>query len=167
MTQDQLQLLRAARPSGEDEPDPAVVEARAAAALDPEVLAILEEERKMDLAMQIALTRPEVPAGLALRLLTAMQAARGPVEPPATLLANVLTAVQLPPARPRPAPAVSRREWMRWGAAAAAAVVAAGGAWAWRPSRRFSMERLAKILAGISRDGVTGRLHNVDADPRT
>lgn len=68
MTQDQLQLLRAARPSGEDEPDPAVVEARAAAALDPEVLAILEEERKMDLAMQSALTRPEVPAGLGLRL---------------------------------------------------------------------------------------------------
>ncbi len=156
MTEEQLQLLRAARPSGQDEHDADVAAARAAAAQDGDVLAQLDAERRTDLAMQDALQSVAPPAGLESALLTAMRAARGAVEPPAALRESVITAVQLPRR-----PDLSRRRWIGWSAAAAAAV-AAGGAWWWRKAHAFTMQQLSEELAAITKKGVTLSLMSMD-----
>ena len=158
MNEDQLHLLRAARPSGQDEHDDAVAAARAAAAQDADVLALLEAERCTDLAMQAALQNVEPPAGLESALLTAMRAARSAVEPPPALRESVLTAVKLPTARRT---AVSRRRWLGWSAAAAASL-AAGSVWWWRRAHAFTMQRLSEELAAITRAGVTLSLMSMD-----
>lgn len=161
MNQDQHHLLRAARLSGRDEHDPAVLAARAAAALQPDLVAQLEQEHQRDLAMRAALHEAVPPAGLEAALLTAMRAARGHVDPPASLQQSVLTAMQQPPVSDQiSAPRFSRRHWMGCSAAAAAAL-AAGSVWWWR-SVAFSMHRLSRELATISAYGVQLSLMSMD-----
>ncbi len=76
MTENQLELLRATRLSGQDEHDAAVVAAREAAAQHPEVQAFLDQEAQIDEAMVEVIQRIEPPAGLAGSILAAMKAAR-------------------------------------------------------------------------------------------
>ena len=164
MTEEQLQLLRAARLSGRDENDPEVVAARAAAAADAEVLAWLEEERRTDLAMQQGLRDVDPPPELESALLTAMRAARGHAEPPADLRETVLHAVRLPVAPPTVVRGdFTRRKWLGWSLAAAASIVASG-AWWWRENHAFSMRRLSEQLAAITKKGVTLSLMSMDKD---
>lgn len=154
MNEEQLQLLRAARLSGQDEASAAVAAARAAAE-EPEIAALLEAERADDLALRAALQSVEPPAGLADSLFTAMRAARGLAEPPAALRESVLTAVR------RPAPAATRRAWLGWGLAAAASV-AAGGFWWWRKAHAFTVEHLSDAIAALTKNGVTLSLMSMD-----
>ncbi len=164
MTEEQLQLLRAARLSGQDENDPEVMAARAAAASEAKVLAYLEEERQTDLAMQQGLNDVDPPPDLEAALLTAMRAARGHAEPPANLREDMLHAVQLPAA---PGTVVqhdfSRRKWIGWSLAAAASI-AAGGFWWWRENHAFSLRRLSEQLAAITKKGVTLSLMSMEKD---
>ena len=155
MNEEQLQLLRAARLSGQDEARADVAAARAAAAEEPELAAMLEAERTDDRALRAALQSVEPPAGLADSLFTAMRAARGAAEPPAALRESVLSAVR------QPAPAVTRRAWLGWGLAAAASV-AAGGVWWWRKSHAFTVEHLSDAIAALTKNGVTLSLMSMD-----
>ena len=156
MNEEQLQLLRAARLSGQDEARADVAAARAAAAEEPELAALLEAERAADFSMREALQSVEPPAGLADSLFTAMRAARGLAEPPAALRESVLSAVR------RPAPAVAtRRAWLGWGLAAAASV-AAGGVWWWRKAHAFTVEHLSDAIAALTKNGVTLSLMSMD-----
>lgn len=157
MNEELLQLLRAARPSGQDEHEADVAAARAAAAQDADVQAQLAEERRTDLAMQAALQNVEPPPGLESALLTAMRAARGAAEPPPALRDSVLTAVQQPIART----ILTRRSWLGWSTAAAAAL-AAGGIWWWRRAHAFTMQRLSEELVAVTKAGVTLSLMSMD-----
>jgi hypothetical protein len=157
MNEELLQLLRAARPSGQDEHEAGVAAARAAAAQEADVLEQLAEEQRTDLAMQAALQNVEPPPDLESAMLTAMRAARGAVEPPPALRDSVLTAVQRPPARTN----LTRRTWLGWSTAAAAAL-AAGGVWWWRRTHAFTMQRLSEELAAITKAGVTLSLMSMD-----
>ena len=139
MTEEQLQLLRAARLSGQDEHDADVAAARAAAAEDPALLAQLEEERQLDEAMRQSLREEEPPAGLEAALLAAMRAARSPAAPEPT---NILR------------PEFTRRAWLGW-ASAAAATIAIGTGWWWREAHAFTMRTLTEALAAITKKGVT------------
>lgn len=162
MNQDQYQLLRAARPSGADEREPAVVAARAAAAAQPGMTEQLAKERAMDLAMGTALRKAEPPPGFEAAMLTAMRAARGGADPPVALEETVLTAVRIPPVPDKSnIVPLRRRAWLGWGAAAAAALAA--GAFQWWRTAAFSMHRLSRELATISAQGV--RLSLMSMDP--
>ncbi len=158
MTEEQLQLLRAARPSGQDEHDADVAAARAAAAHDPEALARLEEERQIDLAMQESLRATEPPAGLEASLLAAMRTARAAAASPAP--EPKFKIVELPASESHTA-RISRRGWLA-ASAAAAASVALGSIWWWREYRAFSMKRLSAALADITKKGVTLSLMSMD-----
>lgn len=162
MNQEQYHLLRAARPSGADEHDPAVVAARAAAAAHPGMAEQLAGERALDVAMGKALHRAEPPPGFEAALLTAMRAARGAAEPPAFLEKTVLGAMQIPMVSDQSnVVPFRRRAWLGWGAAAAAALAA--GAFQWWRTAAFSMHRLSRELATISEGGV--RLSLMSMDP--
>ncbi len=160
MNSDQYHLLRAARPSGEDEHEAAMVSAREAAAADPALLAQLEQERTMDLAMGAALQQASPPPGLEAALLTAMRAARHEALPPDSLQESVLAAVRgsAAPARANTR-SFSRRRWLGWGTAAAAVTIAS--TWWWR-SFAFTMHRLSQELAAISNKGVQLSLMSMD-----
>ncbi len=160
MNDEQLNLLRSTRPSGQDEHEADVVAARAAAALQTGLSARLDEERQTDLAMQQALRSVEPPAGFETAMLTAMRAARGLTEPPAALRETVLTAVQMPSPPVVAGPGLSRRRWLGLGAAAAAAALAGG--WWWRENHAFSLRRLSRTLAAITKEGVTLSLMSMD-----
>lgn len=157
MTEEQLQLLRAARPSGQDEHAADVAAARAAAANDPDTVARLEEERQTDLAMQESLRATEPPAGLEASLLAAMRTARAAARPSAPPQFEI---VNLPTSGNQTA-RFSRRGWLA-ATAAAAASVALGSVWWWREYRAFSMERLSAALADITKKGVTLSLMSMD-----
>ena len=157
MTEEQLQLLRAARPSGQDEHDADVAAARAAVAHDPEALARLEGERQIDLAMQESLRATEPPAGLEASLLAAMRTARAAAAQPAPPQFQI---VELPASETHAA-RLSRRGWLA-ASAAAAASVALGSIWWWREYRAFSMKRLSAALADITKKGVTLSLMSMD-----
>lgn len=161
MTEEQLQLLRAARPSGQDEHDADVAAARAAAAHDPETVARLEEERQIDLAMQESLRATEPPAGLEASLLAAMRTARAAAASPAPEPAAPQFEIVKRPASETHTARISRRGWLA-ASAAAAASVALGSMWWWREYRAFSMKRLSAALADITKKGVTLSLMSMD-----
>ncbi len=161
MNQEQYHLLRAARPSGADEHEPAVVAARAAAAALPGMNEQLATEHALDVAMGSALHRAEPPPGFETAMLTAMRAARGAADPPAFLEKTVLGAVQIPTvSETSNVVPFRRRAWLGWGAAAAAALVAGSVHW-WRTAA-FSMHRLKRELAGVSKSGVQLSLMSMD-----
>ncbi len=151
MTEEQLQLLRAARPSGQDGQDPAVAAAMAAAQEDAGLTARLESERQTDLGMQRALRGVEPPTGLQASILAAMRGARStshaepPPEPPPELRQSVLSAVR-PPTGTNAPPGPSRRRFLGWGLATAASLTAAG-LW-WR--QRLTFSTLKEEVAGIA-----------------
>ncbi len=154
MNEELRQLLRSARPSGQDEQDPAVASARADAAEDAVLTAALAEERLADAAFARALQSTTTPPDLESRLRAALRAAQLPANPPADMEQRLLSAVRsAAPATSRPA-AFSRRRWMLWSSAAAAAL-AAGGVFWWRRSRPLSLESLTEELAEICHDGIT------------
>lgn len=159
MTEEQLQLLRAARPDGQDDDDPVVAEAREAAARAGDAgLVWLESERAVDLKMKSSLGQVEPPPGLEASLFTAMRAARGTAVLPEDLRESVLASVRNPVARPSVAPlenmgSISRRRWLGWTTAAAAAA-AFGGVWVWRRSTAIPMTDLTSALAVITAKGV-------------
>ncbi len=173
MTEEQLQLLRATRPSGQDEHEADVAAARAAVAQEPALVEQLQTERDLDLAMLDSLRGVEPPAGLESALLTAMRAARGVAEPPSHLRESVLAAVQLPAApvaakrksKPPSAPITraefTRRAWIT-GAAAAGFAMLGGAALLWRRDHAFSMRRLTAKLAFITKSGITLSLMSMD-----
>jgi hypothetical protein len=171
MTEEQLQLLRATRPSGQDEHEADVAVARAAVAEVPEIVAQLEEERQLDIAMLGSLSGVEPPPGLESALMMAMRAARGVVEPPAELRETVVAAVQLPKTNKKPvskpkAPTIThveftRRAWLL-GSAAAGFAMLGGAYWMWRNDHAFSMRRLTAKLASITNRGVTLSLMSMD-----
>lgn len=161
MNKDQYHLLRAARSSGQDEHESAMVSAREEAAADPALLAQLEREKAMDLAMRAALQQSNPPPGFESSLLIAMRAAHSEAIPPESLHQSVLEAVRLPVTRSRPPDrSFSRRQWLGFGTAAAAAVTIAS-TWWWR-SVAFSMYRLSRELAVISNQGVQLSLMSMD-----
>lgn len=156
MTEEQLQILRAARPGGQDEHLPEVAAARRAAEATPEWLPHLEVERRNDLAMQDALRQVDPPAELEQALRAALRTERGitgqPLSPP-----NSEGRVAAFPA------SIPRRRWLGWGAAAAASLTL-GSAWWWWQFRAFSMRRLSDHLAEITRRGVTLSLMSMNKD---
>ncbi len=158
------ELLRATRPSGQDDADPDVRAARESAAEDAELQAALAGEREADAAIGRALRSVAPPADLEARLLTAMRAARAQIDPPATLEAQVIEAVRHTRSHETPAPATiahwSRREW--FASAAAAVAVCAGGALLWRHQSRLPMSRLTTRLTTIAHEGVTLSLMSMD-----
>lgn len=164
MTEDQLKLLRSARPSGKDEHDPAVAEAREAAArMGDEVVTRLAAEKQADLEMQASLRNVQPPPGLETSILTAMRAARGIGEPPEGLKDTVLTAVRQPPVVEEKVIPISRRRWLGQ-FAAAAAVVTAGGFLTWRRFGAFSVDSLTEELVEMTRNGISLALMSPDKD---
>ena len=159
MTEEQLQLLRAARPDGQDDGDPAVAEARAAVARAGDTsLAWLESERAVDLKMKASLGQVEPPPSLEAALLMAMRAVRGTVTPPENLRESVLASVRNHEVQPITAPPqnmvpISRRRWLGWTTAAAAAA-AFGGFRVWRRISSIPMVDLTAALAAITAKGV-------------
>jgi hypothetical protein len=149
-------LLRAARPSGQDDADPDVQAARAAS--DAATQTALDAERAGDAEIARALRSVEPPAELEARLLTAMRAARAQVDPPPQLEAQVIAAVRTARSD-EPAP-IARRQWLGWAAAAAVVAAASGVLW-WR-ERRLPMTRLTARLLAIVREGVTLSLMSMD-----
>jgi hypothetical protein len=173
MTEEQLQLLRATRPSGQDEHEEDVVAARAAVAQEPALEELLQTERELDLAMLDSLRGVEPPAGFETALLTAMRAARGAAEPPSNLRESVLAAVQLPasPSAIKPksksqTTRITRAEFTRraWiiGSAAAGFAMLGKVAFNWREKHAFSMRRLTAKLAFITKNGITLSLMSMD-----
>ena len=158
------ELLRAARPSGQDDADPDVRAARAAVAADEELQAALTRECDDDAAIARALRSAPVPDDLEARLLTAIRAARAQIMPPPGLEAQVIEAVRSTRSREIPAPSEtphwSRREW--FAATAAAAAVCAGGALWWQRQQRLPMAQLTAQLIGFARAGVTLSLMSMD-----
>ncbi len=159
MTEEQLQLLRAARPDGQDDDDPAVADAREAAARAGDSgLVWLGAERAVDLKMKASLGQVEPPLGLEAALLMAMRAARGTAPTPENLRESVLASVRNPETRTPKDPLenvvpISRRRWLGWSAAAAAAA-AFGGIWVWRRSTTIPMANLTAALAAITAKGL-------------
>ncbi|MFN0125309.1 MAG: hypothetical protein ACKV19_01325 [Verrucomicrobiales bacterium] len=157
MNEEFRQRLRAARPSGQDERDPDVSEAREAAADDPAEVAALEQERVADVHFARALQSAPIPPDLEARVRAAVRAVQkaetSPSEPDQSAL----------PARFPAAQSVgpTRRRWLAW-AGAAAAVTAAGLAWWRRWPARLTLDRLATELAAISTRGVTLSLMTMD-----
>ena len=98
MNDESMELLRAARPSGQDDADPAMAAARSALAGDAALTAELAAERLSDAAFAHALQSAEIPENLPHRLIAAMRAGRTVAEPPAGT--EVRTAVP-PVAEPR------------------------------------------------------------------
>ena len=160
MTEEQLHLLRSLRPHGEDDHETGVPEARAAA--DAAGISVhLEDEHGTDLAMRSALDQIEPPPGFEDALRIAMRAARGIGEPPAELRDSILTAVQLPQGpQPLAHPRWSRRRWLGWGSGIAASL-ALGGKWWWE-NQAFSLARLSRELATITRKGISLSLMSND-----
>ena len=134
-------MLRAARPSGQDDDDARIRAAREAA--DPALLAEIEEERAFDDAVARDLRSNEPPPGFEEQLIAAMRAAR---EKP--------TPAVVPAAR------VTRRAWIGW--AAAASVVGGAGAWWWTVGRATRFDDLVDQLARISKDGIELSLMSMD-----
>ena len=134
-------LLRAARPSGQDDDDAQIRAAREAA--DPALLAEIGEERAFDAAVACELRSNAPPAGFEEQLIAAMRAARE--KPPVTVV---------PPAR------VTRRTWIGW--AAAASVAGGTGAWWWTVNWSTRFDDLVDQLARISKEGVTLSLMSMD-----
>jgi hypothetical protein len=159
MNEEFRQRLRAARPSGQDERDPDVSEARAAAADDPAAVAALEQERVADVHFARALQSAPVPPDLEARVRAAVRAVQlaeaSPGEP-----ARPVVPVTFPATRSE---SPTRRRWLAW-AGAAAAATAAGLAWWRRGPARLSLDRLATELATISTRGVTLSLMTMDKD---
>jgi hypothetical protein len=150
-------LLRATRPSGQDDADPEVQAARAAS--DAATQTALDAERAGDAEFARALRSVEPPAELEARLLTAMRAARAQVDPPPQLEAQVLAAVRT--ARTDELAPVARRQWFAWAAAAGVAAIAGGAVW-WQRERRLPMARLTARLTAIVHGGVTLSLMSMD-----
>ena len=134
-------LLRAARPSGQDDDDAQIRAAREAA--DPALLAEIGEERAFHDAVARELRSNEPPAGFEQQLIAAMRAARD--KPPLTVV---------PPTR------VTRRSWIGW--AAAASVAGGTGAWWWTVNWSTRFDDLVDELARISKEGVTLSLMSMD-----
>ncbi len=158
MTPEEYHLLRAARPSGGDEADPAVRAARAAAAADPVSAAQLQRELELDQEMTAAMANVAPPAYLENAILTAMRAGRGLVVVPPTLEENVLSA--LGGKHPHPARR-SRRRWLGWATAAAAGLAVSVSYWQNR-ANGLSMRRLREELAAISNKGLQLGLRSMD-----
>lgn len=134
-------LLRAARPSGQDDDDAQIRAAREAA--DPAQLAEIEEERAFDDAVARELRSNEPPPGFEEQLIAAMRASRE--KPPLAVV---------PPAR------ITRRSWLGW--AAAACVAGGAGTWWLTVGRATRFDDLVAQLARISKDGVTLSLMSMD-----
>ena len=154
-------LLRAARPSGQDDADPAMQAAREAAARDPALAAKLAAERRTDAEIARAVRAVEPPAELEAHLLTALRAARQQTEPPPELETRVLEALHTTRAATTEATATSRRNWLAWAAAAVTAALAGGAAW-WRQRPTFTLAALTARLTTIAREGVTLSLMSMD-----
>lgn len=159
MTEEQLQLLRAARPNGQDDDMPAVAEAREALArAGDSSLDWLKSERAVDLKMMASLGQVDPPPDLKAAILTAMRAARGTAPTPVHLLEPVLSTVrysgaQTPQDSFKNVVPISRRRWLGWSAGAAAAA-AFGGIWVWRRATTTPMANLTAALEAITAKGL-------------
>lgn len=169
MNEENRQALRAARPSGQDEQDPAVAQARLAASQEPGAPESWEKERLADLAFARALQSAEPPPELERRLLESIRALPTSAVPPEGMEKELLRAVRAatPPitavARP-----TRRRRWIVTAAASAAALAMSGWIWQRRRPRRLPLAGLVEELAQISTDGVTLSLMTMDrAEIRT
>jgi hypothetical protein len=90
-----------------------------------------------------------------------MRAARGIGEPPAELRRSILSAVQLPKNQePASRPNWSRRRYLGWGAGIAASI-AISGKW-WWDNKAFSLGRLTRELAAITRKGISLSFMSMD-----
>jgi hypothetical protein len=134
-------VLRAARPSGNDDDDAQIRAAREAA--DPALLEELANEREFDRAVAAELRANEPPADFEEQLISAMRAAREPAP-----------MAMFPPAR------ITRRSWLGW--AAAASLAGGAGTWWWTVGRATRFDDLVDRLARISKDGVTLSLMSMD-----
>ena len=134
-------VLRAARPSGQDDDDAQIRAAREAA--DPALLAEIGEERAFHDAVAREFRSNEPPADFEEQLIAAMRAAREPAP-----------MAMVPPAR------VTRRSWIGW--AAAASVAGGTGAWWWTVNRSTRFDDLVGQLARISKEGIKLTLMSMD-----
>lgn len=140
------QIARAARPSGQDDADPEIVEARDALSKYPEILKALEAERREDLKIASEYREMELPDALEDRLIGALREARREAGSSEVKIVRA---------------SFSRRAWL--GSAAAALAFAAGGGLWWR-SRMLPLDQLVDRLAKESRQGVKLSLMSMQTD---
>lgn len=160
MTEEQLQLLRSLRPHGQDDDEPGVAEARAAAE-KAEISVHLDDERQTDLSMRATLGQIQPPAGLEDAIIKSMRAARGIGEPTLALRESILEAVRQPQGSDAVSRAkISRRYVLGWGAGIAASL-AIGAKW-WWDTQAFTLRKLTLELTAITRQGITLKLMSMD-----
>lgn len=143
-------ILRSARPSGQDDTDPAIQAARDAAASMPVIVGEIAAERVADAAIARAVREVAPPPGLEGRLIDAVRATRRQAEPqqPWPVLTRTSTVGTSTAAR-----GWNRRQWLGWAAAAAVSAVT-GGLIGLRQRKEFTLENLTRHLMAITRSGV-------------
>ena len=159
MTEEQLQLLRASRLSGEDENDIAIKLAREALRGNDESSKQLSLEHQVDLRLQQGLRDIAIPETLESGVFAAMRAAldvKNHTSENQNQLEEPLHVEPMVPMKPQ-----SRRRFLAW-ALPAAASVALGLGWMWQRRNTTSLVSLAKKLAKISSDGIKLTLMSMD-----